>query len=65
MRKTGEYQSKVTVDTGLTRGRVPCKLLKSMGAQPGDHLIFRLNHRGEAVVRVIRARKKPGKSKSK
>ena len=58
-----EYKSKITVDTGLTRGRVPCRLLKMMGARPGDYLIFRPTNKGEAVIRMSRPRKKSGTSR--
>ena len=57
-RGTASYRSKVTVDTGLTRGRVPCPLLNAMGARPGDQLVFRLTDSGEAIVRVSRSRAK-------
>ena len=60
-----EYKSKVTVDTGLTRGRVPCQLLRKLGARPGDYLIFPLASSDKAVVRVSRATEKSSKGKSK
>jgi hypothetical protein len=65
MRKRDEYQSKVTNDMGLTRGRVPCPLLKDMGARPGDRLVFRVDDSGKAEMRLLRVRKKPNKGKSK
>ena len=61
MRKRDEYQSKVTDDTGLTRGRVPAPLLKVMGARPGDRLIFRVDESGEIVMRLARKGKRPRK----
>jgi hypothetical protein len=63
MRKRDEYQSKVTADTGLTRGRVPAPLLKDMGARPGDRLIFRVDESGQVTVRLARVRKKPSKKR--
>jgi len=62
MRKRDEYQSKVTNDTGLTRGRVPTPLLKDMGARPGDRLIFRVDESGQAVMRLARKGKRPRKA---
>jgi bifunctional DNA-binding transcriptional regulator/antitoxin component of YhaV-PrlF toxin-antitoxin module len=61
MRKRDEYQSKVTADTGLTRGRVPAPLLKHIGAKPGDRLIFRVDESGQAVMRLARVVRKPAK----
>ena len=61
MRKRDEYQSKVTKDTGLARGRVPAPLLKDMGARPGDRLIFRVDESGKAVMSLARASRKPAK----
>jgi bifunctional DNA-binding transcriptional regulator/antitoxin component of YhaV-PrlF toxin-antitoxin module len=63
MRKRDEYQSKVTEDTGLARGRVPSPLLKDMGARPGDRLIFRVDESGQVTVRLSRPGKKPGKKR--
>jgi hypothetical protein len=62
MRKT-EYRAKVTDDNGLTRGRVPCPLLKTMGARPGDYIIFRLDDSGKVIIRLSRSRKKSGKKR--
>lgn len=58
MRKRGEtrYQAKITDDNGLTRGRVPCPLLKKMGARPGDFMIFRFADSGGAIMRVSRSK---------
>ena len=61
MRKRDEYQSKVTEDTGLARGRVPAPLLKYMGARPGDRLIFRMDESGQVAVRLARVKRKPAK----
>ncbi len=63
MRKRDEYQSKVTQDTGLARGRVPAPLLKDMGARPGDRLIFRVDESGKVAVSLARVRKKPAKKR--
>ncbi|HKR01973.1 MAG TPA: hypothetical protein VJT09_14930 [Pyrinomonadaceae bacterium] len=61
MRERSEYQSKVTADTGLTRGRIPCPLLNALGARPGDHLVFRLTDSGEVVMSLLRrAKRKSG-----
>jgi hypothetical protein len=60
-----EYRAKVTVDTGMARGRVPTPLLKQMGARPGDYLTFRLVSTGEVVMRLLRGAGKSGKRKSK
>ena len=64
MRKS-EYWAKVTDDTGLTRGRVPCPLLSAMNARPGDYLIFRLDDSNRAVMLLSRAGKKSGKSRGR
>lgn len=63
MRKRDEYQSKVTADTGLTRGRVPAPLLKHIGARPGDRLIFRVEDAGRVAMHLSRGRKKRGKKR--
>ena len=63
MRKRDEYQSKVTEDTGLARGRVPAPLLKDMGARPSDRLIFRVDESGRVAVRLSRLRKKQVKKR--
>ena len=60
MRRKEEYRAKVTDDTGLARGRVPCPLLRDMGARPGDQLVFRLDESNKVVMRLSRARKKAG-----
>jgi hypothetical protein len=60
-----EYRAKITVDTGMARGRVPTPLLKLMGARPGDYLTFRLASTGEVVMRLLRGAGKSGKRKSK
>ncbi len=61
MRKRDEYQSKVTEDTGLTRGRIPAPLLRHIGAKPGDRLIFRVDEAGKVAVSLARLKKKPAK----
>jgi hypothetical protein len=58
-----EYRAKVTVDTGMARGRVPTPLLKQIGARPGDYLTFRLVSTGEVVMRLLRGAGKQGKGK--
>jgi len=63
MKRREEYRAKVTDDSGLTRGRVPCPLLQQMNARPGDYLIFRLNDSGEIAVRLERPKKKAGKKR--
>jgi hypothetical protein len=61
MRKRDEYQSKVTEEAGLTRGRVPAPLLKHIGARPGDRLIFRVDESGKVAMLLARGRRKPAK----
>lgn len=63
MKKRDEYQSKVTSDTGLARGRVPAPLLKDMGARPGDRLIFRVDESGQVAMSLARLTKKPAKKR--
>jgi hypothetical protein len=65
MRKRDEYHSKVTVDTGMARARVPTPLLKVMGARVGNYLTFRLASSGEAIVRLSPSRVKPGARSTK
>jgi hypothetical protein len=60
MRRKEEYRAKVTDDTGLVRGRVPCPLLRDIGARPGDQLVFRLDESNKVVMRLSRASKKAG-----
>ncbi len=64
MKKREEYQSKVSTDAGLTRGRVPTPLLIALGARVGDFLIFRVTSAGKAIIRLVRA-EKSNKKKSK
>jgi hypothetical protein len=61
MRRREEYRSKITDDNGLTRGRVPCPLLREIGARPGDLMVFRMDKSGRVAVRLARARKKSAK----
>jgi bifunctional DNA-binding transcriptional regulator/antitoxin component of YhaV-PrlF toxin-antitoxin module len=63
MKKRDEYQSKVTEDMGLTRGRVPAPLLSHIGARPGDRLIFRVDESGKVAVSLARLKKKPTKKR--
>lgn len=59
MRRREEYRAKVTDDSGLVRGRVPCPLLRDIRARPGDRIIFRLTDSNKAIMRLSPARKKP------
>ena len=61
MKRREEYRARVTDDSGLTRGRVPCPLLSEMGARPGDLLTFRLDESNNVVMTLSRPRKKAGK----
>jgi hypothetical protein len=63
MKRREEYRAKITNDSGLTRGRVPCPLLNEMRARPGDYLTFRLDDSGRIVMRLSHARKKAAKVK--
>ena len=65
MKRREEYRAKITNDSGLKRGRVPCPLLQEMRARPGDYLTFRLADSGEVVMSLSRSTKKSGKAKSK
>ncbi len=65
MKRREEYRAKITNDSGLTRGRVPCPLLQELQARPGDYLTFRPADSGEVVMRLSRSGKKSGKAKSK
>jgi hypothetical protein len=56
-----EYKARVTNDNGLTRGKVPSPLLRSIGARPGDDMIFRRIDPGKAVLRI--SKKKPVKKR--
>lgn len=64
MRQRDQYHSKVTVDTGMARARVPTPLLNVMGARPGDFLIFRLASSGEAIMRLSRSKGSGGQAKT-
>ena len=61
MRRREEYRARVTDDGGLKRGRVPCPLLRDIGARPGDRLIFCLDDSNKVVMRLSRASKKAAK----
>jgi hypothetical protein len=63
MRKRDEYQSKVTEEAGLKRGRVPAPLLREMGARPGNRLIFRVEESGQVAMRLARVSKKRGRKR--
>ena len=65
MKRREEYRAKITNDSGLTRGRVPCPLLQELQARPGDYLTFRPVDSGEVVMRLSRPGKKSVKAKSK
>ena len=55
-----EYRARVTDDAGLTRGKVPSPLLRTMGARAGDDMIFSLTGSGKAVMRLSRGKTKRG-----
>jgi len=60
-RSVSEHQAKVIDDGGIIRSRVPSPLLQTLGARPGDHVVFR--HDGlTATLRIMRTK---GKSKTK
>jgi hypothetical protein len=65
MKRREEYRAKVTDDSGLTRGRVPCPLLHELRARPGDYLIFRLDDSGKIAMRLSHAKKEASKGRSK
>ncbi len=58
-----EYQSKVTRDSGLVRGRVPSPLLQGMNARAGDRLTFRRVDEQSVTMSLTRPRKKPSKKR--
>ncbi len=58
MKRREEYRAKITNDSGLIRGRVPCPLLSEINARPGDYLIFRLDDSGKVIVTLSRTSKK-------
>jgi hypothetical protein len=64
MRKDkAEYQSKVTLDNGLVRGRVPSPLLQGLSAKRGDRLTFRRVDLETVTMSLTRAKKKPRKKR--
>ena len=66
MRKEkSEYKARVTDDAGLVRGKVPSPLLRTMGARPGDYMVFRLADSGKAVMRISRLKMKSGRGVSR
>ena len=65
MKRREEYRAKVTDDSGLVRGRVPCPLLTDMGARAGDYLTFRLDESNRVVMTLSRLRKKAGRGAGK
>ena len=56
-----EYQSKVTLDNGLVRGRVPSPVLQAMNARQGDRLTFRRVDSQSVTMSLERPKKKPSK----
>jgi hypothetical protein len=56
-----EYRAKVTDDNGLTRGKVPSPLLRTMGARPGDDMIFRRAAAGKVTMHISRSSKRSSK----
>ncbi len=59
MKRRDEYWAKITNESGLTRGRVPCPLLQILGARPGNQLVFRLTDSNQVTLRIERTRNKP------
>jgi hypothetical protein len=64
-RDEAEYQAKVIDDDGLRRSKVPSPLLREMGAQAGDYLIYRLTGKGEAMMRISRSKGAGRKAQTK
>ncbi len=58
-----EYQSKVTRDSGLVRGRVPSPRLQGMNARAGDRLTFRRVDEKSVTMRLSRSGKKQSKKR--
>jgi hypothetical protein len=64
MRKDKDkYQSTITLDSNLVRGRVPSPLLQGMNAKPGDRLTFLRVDSKTVSMRLSRAKKKPNKKR--
>jgi len=63
MKRREEYRAKITIDGGLTRGRIPCPLLNELKARPGDRLVFRLDDSNKVVMLLSRTGKKLSKKR--
>jgi hypothetical protein len=62
MKSRNEYRSKVSDDSGIMRGRIPCTLLQDLGARVGDDVVFRLDRTsGKFFLKLSRAKKEKGK----
>jgi hypothetical protein len=56
-----EYYAKIAEYGGTTRGKIPSKLVREMGARPGNYLVFTKDN-GTVTVSVSR---KKGKVRKK
>ena len=50
-----EYRAMVSDEGGVVRGRIPSTLVRDMGANAGDYLVFRSDGAGNVSVRLSRA----------
>ncbi len=51
-----EYRAMVSDEGGVVRGRIPSTLVRDMGANAGDYMVFRSDGAGHVSVKLSRGR---------
>jgi hypothetical protein len=55
-KEPAEFQAKITNDSGTMRGKIPSPLVRYLGGQAGDYLVFRGDETGKVTVSLKRAK---------
>ena len=50
-----EFEAKLTTDNGVTRGRIPARLVTQLGGQAGDYIVFRQSASGTFALSLKKA----------
>lgn len=50
-----EFNARIADYQGVVRGKIPAPLVRAMGAQAGDYIVFRVTRLGHATVSVLRS----------
>lgn len=64
MTSRDEYRAKITDDNGIARGKIPAPLVRDLGAEPGDYMIFNVDKSGRVTMSLARSRGRGRKSAS-